>query len=110
MSATATPDDSPCTACGACCAYFRVSFYWAEAEHNGLDPALVEPLTPVYSCMAGTNAATPRCVALSGTIGEAVACTVYPQRTSPCRELQPGDDKCNRARAKHGLPPLKARA
>lgn len=108
MSATATPDDSPCTACGACCAYFRVSFYWAEAEQNGLAAELVEALTPMYSCMAGTNAATPRCAALSGTIGEAVACTVYPQRTSPCRELQPGDDKCNRARAKHGLPPIAA--
>ncbi|OZZ73507.1 zinc/iron-chelating domain-containing protein, partial [Klebsiella pneumoniae] len=22
---------NPCMTCGACCAYFRVSFYWAEA-------------------------------------------------------------------------------
>ncbi|HDH0840599.1 TPA: YkgJ family cysteine cluster protein, partial [Klebsiella pneumoniae] len=21
---------NPCMTCGACCAYFRVSFYWAE--------------------------------------------------------------------------------
>ncbi|RBD09468.1 YkgJ family cysteine cluster protein, partial [Xanthomonas oryzae pv. oryzae] len=25
----------PCLTCGACCAYFRVSFHWSEA-----DPAL----------------------------------------------------------------------
>ncbi|EMK5322830.1 YkgJ family cysteine cluster protein, partial [Escherichia coli] len=22
---------NPCMTCGACCAFFRVSFYWAEA-------------------------------------------------------------------------------
>jgi Fe-S-cluster containining protein len=31
------PDDTrdkphPCLTCGACCAYFRASFYWAEAD------------------------------------------------------------------------------
>ncbi|MBR7358785.1 YkgJ family cysteine cluster protein, partial [Klebsiella pneumoniae] len=25
-------DINPCMTCGACCAYFRVSFYWAEAS------------------------------------------------------------------------------
>jgi hypothetical protein len=24
--------DNPCVSCGACCAHFRVSFYWAEAD------------------------------------------------------------------------------
>ncbi|MBB8903342.1 YkgJ family cysteine cluster protein, partial [Escherichia coli] len=24
-------DLNPCITCGACCAFFRVSFYWAEA-------------------------------------------------------------------------------
>ncbi len=39
---------NPCMTCGACCAYFRVSFYWAEADDaGGLVPsALTEPLTP----------------------------------------------------------------
>ncbi|MLR39642.1 YkgJ family cysteine cluster protein, partial [Salmonella enterica subsp. enterica] len=23
---------NPCMTCGACCAYFRVSFYWAEGD------------------------------------------------------------------------------
>ena len=26
---------NPCVSCGACCGYFRVSFYWAEAEDGG---------------------------------------------------------------------------
>lgn len=93
-----------CQRCGACCASYRVSFYWAEAEVHGLPAALVQPLTPVYACLAGTHQAAPRCEALSGEVGRAVACAAYAQRPSPCREVQPGDDKCLRARARHGLP------
>ena len=39
---------NPCMTCGACCAYFRVSFYWAEADDAGgpVPSALTEPLTP----------------------------------------------------------------
>lgn len=48
----------PCLSCGACCAYFRVSFYWAEAEL--LDPALTEQLSPQLSCMRGSNSRKPR--------------------------------------------------
>ena len=92
-----------CQQCGACCASFRVSFYWAEAPQRGLADSLIEPLTPHLACMAGTNAPAPRCRALQGEIGDAVTCLAYASRPSPCRELQPGDDKCNRARARHGL-------
>jgi len=98
--------DNPCIRCGACCAHFRVSFYWAEAVERGLPEPLYEPLTPVMGCMQGTNSKTPRCVALEGEIGQAVRCGVYDLRTSTCREVQAGDDKCLRARAAHGLPAL----
>jgi Fe-S-cluster containining protein len=54
--------------------------------------------------MQGTYAKTPRCVALDGKVGEWVACRIYEQRSSACRELQPGEDKCIRARQRHGLP------
>jgi len=94
----------PCQSCGACCASFRVSFYWSEGE--ALPPDLSERLTPQLSCMAGTNSAAPRCRALQGEIGAACACSVYALRPSPCRELEAGDAKCRRARARHGLPPL----
>lgn len=99
-------NDNPCLACGACCMSYRVSFYWAEADVRGLPLALTEQVNPHYACMAGTNAARPRCAALQGVPGGAVACGVYPLRPSPCREVEPGDAKCNSARARHGMPPL----
>ncbi|TQK10631.1 YkgJ family cysteine cluster protein [Herbaspirillum sp. SJZ107] len=98
---------NPCLACGACCMSFRVSFYWAEAEARGLPAALTEQLGPFHACMAGTNSRQPRCAALHGAVGGPVACSVYLQRPEPCREVQPGDDKCIRARSRHGLAALK---
>lgn len=59
-----------------------------------------------YACMAGTDSAAPRCAALQGVVGNQVTCTVYAQRPAPCREVEPGDDKCNRARERYGLPKL----
>jgi len=100
------PDPEPCQTCGACCATYRVSFYWAEADALGLPAGLTRPLTPWHACMDGTQQPLPRCVALDGRLGEAVRCTVYEARPSACRELQPGEDKCVRARARHGLAPL----
>lgn len=102
------PSADPCQSCGACCATYRVSFYWAEADALGLDPALTRPLNPWRLCMAGTEQAPTRCQALHGQVGAFVACSVYAARPSPCRELQPGEDKCVRARAGHGLPALPA--
>lgn len=95
--------ESPCVECGACCATYRVSFYWQEADANGLPAALTRQITPFHSCMAGTEVHPVRCIALAGTIGQRVSCQVYDQRTSPCREVQVGDERCNRARANHGL-------
>ena len=59
-----------------------------------------------YACMAGTGGAAPHCAALQGVVGKQVTCTVYEQRPAPCREVEPGDDKCNQARARYGLPKL----
>lgn len=107
-------DLNPCMSCGACCAYFRVSFYWAEADDAGgpVPAALTEPVTPFLRCMSGTNQRHIRCAALQGTPGESTCCTIYAQRPSPCREFvmsgENGEvnDACNRARAYYGLPPL----
>jgi Fe-S-cluster containining protein len=100
--------DSDCRRCGACCAAFRVSFYWAEADALGIPDALVEQIGPWYACMAGSNAnaVTPRCHALAGEIGKAVVCTIYAQRPSPCHELQPGDAQCSTARKHYRLPAI----
>jgi Fe-S-cluster containining protein len=99
-------DPSPCLRCGACCAAFRVSFYWAEAEERGLPASLAEQVNGHLLCMRGTWSPRPRCIALSGEVGRAVSCTAYAHRPSPCLEVQPGDVQCARARALNGLPPL----
>ena len=111
MSATA----SPCQSCGACCAAFRVDFHPAEltggafAWGEGVPPALTVPVTAQLVRMAGTDASPPRCVALQGEIGVAVACTIYDERPSPCREFDVEHPACDRARRLHGLPPLAGR-
>jgi Fe-S-cluster containining protein len=106
---------NPCLRCGACCAYYRVSFYWAEAEPflgGSVPTELTEPLSPYRAAMQGTLRPPARCVCLEGQIGDAVCCSIYEKRPSPCHELQPWDEngqpdeKCTRARTAHDLPPL----
>jgi Fe-S-cluster containining protein len=85
---------------------FRVSFYWAEALEHGLPADMTEQVTPHIACMSGTNSQSPYCAALGRGSAGPMACGVYASRPSPCREVQVGDDKCNRARARHGMSPL----
>jgi uncharacterized protein len=106
---------SPCLSCGACCASFRVSFYWAEttlAVAEGVPQELTEAITPFYNCMKGTNHKQPRCIALQGTVGEKVSCRIYTQRSSTCREFDIYDEygqvnqACTQARANYHLLPI----
>jgi hypothetical protein len=98
-----------CQQCGACCASYRVSFYWAETDEapGGRVPAsLTEKLDPYQACMRGTIGEPIRCIALSGMVGESVKCNIYEWRPSPCHDLLAGSDGCNRARIRWGLEPL----
>ncbi len=103
---------SPCVSCGACCAAFRVDFHPVELEggafawETGVPAAMTVPVTASLVRMAGTDAPEPRCLALEGEIGVAVACGIYGARPSPCREFDTVHDACARARKRHGLPPL----
>lgn len=110
---TMTVSANACVTCGACCASYRVSFYWAEGDDApaGIVPhQLTEKLNDFRRCMQGTNSATPRCVALQGDVGQAVSCAIYENRPTPCRDFdiswQGSNDACDRARAKYGLAPL----
>lgn len=105
----------PCLTCGACCAAYRVSMHWSEAEPSlgGQVPVeLTETLGAHQRCMRGTWAERPHCIALDGTVGEHVHCRIYDVRPSPCRELRMAwedgtpSPQCDRARALYGLPPL----
>lgn len=106
---------NPCLACGACCACFRVSFYWTESDlaaPDGVPHDLTEHLQGHYLAMQGTDSRTPRCIALAGTIGTEVRCTIYQCRPSACRNFIPSwqgstlNERCDTARVKWGLAPL----
>jgi len=104
-----------CQRCGACCAYYRVSFYWAETElalGGSVPAALTVKLDEFRAAMQGTLSRPVRCAALEGKVGSCVHCAIYEERPSPCRELQISwldgapNDLCDRARLAWGLPPL----
>ncbi len=115
------PVINPCLKCGACCSFYRVSFYWTEADpalSGTVPPEFSEPLPPYHACMRGTNQPHPRCAALRGRLGDQVSCSIYKMRSSTCREFGfhfknnevtiTADDlqRCNHAREACGLPPL----
>ncbi|HSV53295.1 MAG TPA: YkgJ family cysteine cluster protein [Burkholderiaceae bacterium] len=98
----------PCQQCGACCASFRVDFSTHESQDAGgqVPAGLAVEVNDNICRMRGTDHAPPRCAALTGKIGERVACGIYEWRPSPCREFEAGSQACERARARHGMPPL----
>lgn len=109
------PVYNPCTTCGACCSRYRVSFHWSETEPGlgGIVPSeLTEKINEHRVAMKGTSCKQPRCIALEGEVGREVRCSIYPQRSSACREFSyageqgQAHDRCDEARAAHGLPPL----
>jgi len=113
--------ENPCLSCGACCAFFRVSFYWGETTDSseGSVPAyLTEDVTPFYRAMKGSNQNHPRCFALDGEIGTSVCCSIYELRSSSCRDFNvdfvngqvvadmEDYERCTHARAHWNLPPI----
>ncbi|MFM8609495.1 MAG: YkgJ family cysteine cluster protein [Burkholderiaceae bacterium] len=99
---------NPCTDCGACCAAFRVDFAADELLSMGghVPDGLTVEVTRSTCRMRGTDHMPVRCAALTGTIGQRVACGIYEWRPNPCRELEAGSHACEKARARHGLPAL----
>ena len=106
---------NPCLQCGACCAMFRASFYWTETDDftpGGVPSEMTVRINDFVVAMKGTQRHPPYCIALSGTIGEKVCCSIYEHRSSACREFEPswqsdrGDPRCNQARLAWGLKPL----
>lgn len=99
----------PCQHCGACCASFRVSFYWGETQAHPLGTVpvtLTQKVNDTYVCMKGTEINPVRCIALQGEVGVGVHCQIYSKRASTCREFNVGSSACQQARAKHGLPAI----
>ena len=104
-----------CLNCGACCAWFRASFYWTEDNDvtpNGVPIHLTEKLNDYRRVMIGANQRHPRCIALKGAISSEVSCVIYQKRASICRDFagswQYGvrNERCDAARTAWGLLPL----
>ncbi len=101
----------PCLSCGACCGYFRVSFHWSEslATSFQVPVELTESVTPHLIAMKKREG---KCVALTGEIGKNVACSIYENRSSSCRDFGASfedgihNERCDKARAIFGLEPL----
>ena len=104
----------PCITCGACCAHYRVSLHWREAEDAGgsVPTELTEDWNSMVRVMKGTLRRPSRCLALAGTVGESVSCRIYEQRPTTCRDLKASwedgtrDEQCDRARVAYGMQPL----
>ena len=106
----------PCQTCGACCAFFRVSFHWSETLEvsHKVPEELTLQLNPYINVMKGTESLTPRCISLEGEVGGKNRCTIYENRPQPCRSFSASyedgtnHESCDRARASKGLSPLTA--
>ncbi|MCA1826052.1 MAG: YkgJ family cysteine cluster protein [Myxococcales bacterium] len=103
-----------CQQCGACCCnpdenrseryidYVEVTRRSALASH----PRLLQRLTVVNASgerHMRLRGAEQRCVALEGTLGLRVACTIYALRPAGCRAVVPGSKECRRDRRERGI-------
>jgi len=107
---------NPCLSCGACCAHFRVSFYFGElqGQPGGWVPLeLTSKVNDFRAAMKGTETGNGRCIGLRGELGQpSIHCAIYEQRPTTCREFEawlpdgtPNPD-CRRLRELNGLAPL----
>lgn len=115
INSTHTPSaNNPCVTCGACCAFYRASFYWAETDIGGgtVPSVMTEKLNDFRAVMVGSQPPKPRCIALQGTIGQSVGCSIYELRASVCRDFKVSwedgvhNPRCDAARQAWGLEPL----
>ncbi len=101
----------PCLSCGACCAFFRVSFHWSEtlSDSHGVPENLTLPLNPYVNAMMGTETTKPVCIALKGVVGQSAHCEIYLNRPQCCRSFSASfedgtkNDRCDEARVGKGL-------
>jgi len=108
--------ENPCLACGACCAYFRVSFYFGELndQPQGWVPVeLTSKVNDFRAAMKGTEKGGARCIALRGEVGQSgIHCAIYANRPTTCREFDPWladgtpNPDCQQLRVRFGLTPL----
>jgi Fe-S-cluster containining protein len=109
-----TGDD--CQSCGACCMPDEAGDVYvdlAEDDVLRLSPAFRQRAVVDLRATTGDpwlSLRTKRddeghcvCIALQGTIGARVSCSIYERRPDGCRDYQPGTTDCRQARRNAGL-------
>lgn len=89
-----------CQSCGACCC-FKWSWPVLRKDRSDATGIPKDMLREDYPLMKTTN---NRCIALAGTVGKSVRCTVYENRPVSCQKFIAGSTLCKEAREKAGLP------
>jgi Fe-S-cluster containining protein len=90
-----------CQSCGACCSFSREWPRFSTEDSDALDripAALVDDSLGRMRCIGD------RCAALAGDIGVSTSCTIYQDRPDVCRACIAGDDACQMARLRYGMP------
>lgn len=100
MSLAASAAIPDCQSCGACCAY---SADWPRFSLESDEQLARIPEAFRDDDNGRMRCDGSRCSALTGTVGEHVACAVYDTRPDVCRDCQPGDHACREARAFYGF-------
>jgi hypothetical protein len=110
--AVAATSSFDCNTCGACCVNLpsnRAEGFvaWVEIEpddHILTRADLVKKLVHEIDGVPHLRLAPDgRCAALRGAVGRDTKCSIYRERPSPCRKVQPGDALCRRYRLEHSL-------
>jgi Fe-S-cluster containining protein len=100
----------PCLKCGVCCTNYRVEFSIYELQSMGGtvpdELAHEVPGKGNRARMNGTAQHPVRCVALGDLGNDCVGCTIYEQRSRPCRDFPFASYGCHDTRAKFDLPAL----
>lgn len=104
-NATTSTDERTCQSCGACCAFSRDWPRFTTETDAMLDRL---PGDMINADMTGMRCDGDRCTALVGEVGVSTSCAVYAERPEVCQACTIGDEACQMARQKYGLPPIAA--
>lgn len=107
--------DGDCQTCGACCVPPQATDVWADVSDTDLKrlgsrlarkfvkhPTVFESL--VDGKRPGIRVKDGRCKALTGQVGNKVACSIYDKRPDACSQFEPGGRGCKELRKLAGLP------
>lgn len=96
-----------CRTCGACCSpEIKLPFYVSvtAADLARLTPRWREKNVARSSLLTRVDLdGNCVCVALRGTLGRRVSCSIYERRPTECRHLEAGSPECRKAREQASL-------